>query len=95
MGNAFSRFDLRFSPVDIFKQLQTLLHFLIFMHSNQNSYATAALGQYHGSMGLIDLLYKGCYPRPEIGQRANIFINSEFSHFTSTVRSNVLKSVLL
>jgi len=76
MRNAFSRLDLRICPENIFEQLETLLHLLVFMHSNQNSDAAATLSKHHGPVSLVDLLYKGCYPRPEIGQRAYIFINS-------------------
>jgi hypothetical protein len=61
--NAFSSLNLRVCPVDIFEQLQTLLHPLVFMHSNQNIDPTAALGEDYGAVSLVDLFYKGGYSR--------------------------------
>ena len=77
MGDAIARGDLLFRFINLFEDLQALLHPFIFVGINQNRHATPALGQHHWAAGFLNLLYERCDASPELRQRTDIFIDME------------------
>jgi hypothetical protein len=69
--------ELLFRFIDLFEDLQALLHPFIFVGINQNRHATPALGQHHRASGFLNLLYERCDASPELRQRADIFIDMD------------------
>lgn len=77
MGNAIAGGELLFRFIDLFEDLQALLHPFIFVGINQNRHATSALGQHHRAAGFLNLLYERGDARPEFRQRPDIFIDMD------------------